>query len=467
MRFRLKITLSMLCLTALLFGIGGSALISISFQNAVEQQKSAVTNHHQMLLSTLVAAGNMGGQKGTPALLRTLEMMSVSGNPAWSAIILSSGTEVLYENGEVSSCLRDFHEQVGTENSLISYFTDTEGNPFLQFSAAFTSGGEELYLDTAYSLSALYAARNHQQSAYQKILLGMLTLCAVAAYSISYMLTLPLNRLSRASRQLASGNLAYRSKIHSNDEIGELSEDFDAMAEKLEQNVAELKASMERQERFMSSFAHEMKTPMTSIIGYADLLRSQELTAQERAEAAGYIFTEGKRLDNLSLKLLDIFVTGQSELQRRPVSPLNISRELVAQLEPIYNRSELHISAEGDEGLCLLDDDLLLSLLHNLMENARRAAKPGGFIKIQVELLPDGCRLYVLDNGRGIPPEALSHLTEAFYRVDKSRSRKQGGTGLGLALCLKIVELHNGTLRFESKPGVGTCVIAELKGERQ
>lgn len=79
---------------------------------------------------------------------------------------------------------------------------------------------------------------------------------------------------------------------------------------------------------------------------------------------------------------------------------------------------------------------------------------------------PNGCRIAVADNGKGIPPEALAHITEAFYRVDKSRSRKQGGVGLGLALCAKIAELHGGTIRFASKPGEGTTVTVELKGGR-
>ena len=87
-----------------------------------------------------------------------------------------------------------------------------------------------------------------------------------------------------------------------------------------------------------------------------------------------------------------------------------------------------------------------------------------GNIYVWQEMLPDGCRVRVLDNGRGIPPEALAHLTEAFYRVDKSRSRAQGGAGLGLSLCNEIVQLHGGTMQFESRVGNGTCVTVELKG---
>ena len=119
-----------------------------------------------------------------------------------------------------------------------------------------------------------------------------------------------------------------------------------------------------------------------------------------------------------------------------------------------------------EEGACFLEPDLFKTLLVNLMDNARKALDSGGNIYVWQEMLPDGCRVRVLDNGRGIPPEALTHLTEAFYRVDKSRSRAQGGAGLGLSLCNEIVQLHGGTMQFESRVGNGTVVTVELKGGR-
>jgi sensor histidine kinase len=466
MKFRLKITLSMLCLLAVLFSVGGSALISISFQNAMNQEMAAARDRHQMLLSVLTAAGNSGVQQDAHTVSHVLRRFSASGAPAWSAVRLSSDTDALYQDGDASSELNQFTEQIDTQHSLISYFTDAEGTPYLQFSCAFTSDGDILYLDTAYDLSNVYESRDRQQSTYQTILLGMLAVCALASYSISWMLTRPLNRLSRASRQIASGNLSYRSRLRTRDEIGALSADFDSMAKQIEKNVSDLNAAMERQEQFMSSFAHELKTPMTSIIGYADLLRAGNLTKAEQVEAAGYIFSEGKRLESLSLKLLDIFVSGRRELDPSPVSPLHAAQELADRLRPVYKWAGVDIRCGGEDGICLLNVDLLRSLLVNLAENARKAMPKGGIIEIYVTLLPDGCKICVTDNGSGIPEEALAHLTEAFYRVDKARSRAQGGAGLGLTLCAKIVELHGGTLRFASKLGVGTRVTAELRGGR-
>lgn len=116
--------------------------------------------------------------------------------------------------------------------------------------------------------------------------------------------------------------------------------------------------------------------------------------------------------------------------------------------------------------MCLLEPDLFRSLLLNLVDNSRKALEKGGRITLTCTMTETGCRLTVEDNGRGMPPEVLAHLTEAFYRVDKSRARAQGGAGLGLALCERIAVLHSGAIHFASTPGQGTTVTVSLEGGR-
>ena len=268
------------------------------------------------------------------------------------------------------------------------------------------------------------------------------------------------------NRLLAVNKVGYRAPERSRDEVGQLASDFNRMAGQLEQNVNRIQESMALQERFMADFSHEMKTPMTSIIGYADLLRSQVLTPDEQMDAANYIFSEGKRLEALGLKLLDMLSLDQSKLQLVPASPADLVAGLLEHLKRVYAQKGIALQYRTAEGMCFLEPDLFKTLLVNLMDNARKALDNGGYIYVWQEMLPDGCRVRVLDNGRGIPPEALTHLTEAFYRVDKSRSRAQGGAGLGLSLCNEIVQLHGGTMQFESRVGNGTVVTVELKGGR-
>ena len=217
----------------------------------------------------------------------------------------------------------------------------------------------------------------------------------------------------------------------------------------------------------MGSFAHELKTPMTALIGYAELLRSGTLSPGEQREAAGYIYSESKRLENLSRKLLDLLVLKQGDLPLVEVSPAELVGELAERLRPLLERRGISVACACREGLCLLEPDLVWSLLLNLADNAQKAMDRGGSIRFEQEMLPDGCRFRVLDSGKGIPEEALAHLTEAFYRVDKARSRKQGGFGLGLALCREIAALHGGSIRFENRTAGGVCVTVELRGGRK
>jgi signal transduction histidine kinase len=274
----------------------------------------------------------------------------------------------------------------------------------------------------------------------------------------------PLRRLSSVTRTIASGDLSCRAQAGGKDEIGVLAQDFNNMTDRLEANITALKDAMQRQESFMGSFAHELKTPMTSIIGYADLLRSRELEEAERREAANYVFSEGRRLELLSLKLLELLVLKRRDFSMVAANLKHIIAQVVRLIRPVAAKQDITVRYRCDEGSCMVEPDLIKSLLINLADNARKALDTGGQIYIEGKLTPDGCRIRVADNGRGMPESELSKITDAFYRVDKSRSRAQGGAGLGLALCNEIVSVHGGTMTFESAPGKGTIVTVTLKG---
>lgn len=464
MKFRWKITSCMICLLSLLFGIGGSALISISFQTSLDQKEQSARESYQQVLETLQMADQLNLWMDEKSAADTLRQLTSQG--IYSAIQLSSGDGILYKKGDFTADFMDLSGKTKNGHLAVAYLKDTKGTPFLQLSSSFQIGGKTLCLNLGYNLSELYATRALQQRIYDEIFAFMLLLCAIMAYGVSWLLTRPISSLSKASREIASGNLSYRSNIRSGDEVGALSGDFDAMAQKVEDSVQNLEDAARRQEQFMGSFAHEMKTPMTSIIGYADLLRSQSLTADEQIDAANYIFSEGKRLENLSFKLLDIFVADRREVVLKQVSPAGIARDITEHLHSIYEKAGIALSCKCEEGTCMIEPDLARMLLLNLLDNARKALDHGGKIQIASSMLQDGCRFIIADNGKGIPEDALQHLTEAFYRVDKSRSRAQGSAGLGLTLCAKIVELHHGTIHFDSKPGTGTTVTVDLKGGR-
>jgi len=234
---------------------------------------------------------------------------------------------------------------------------------------------------------------------------------------------------------------------------------------KLRGEMANLTDAAERREEFIASFAHELKTPLTAIIGYADMLRSREMTPKNRFTAAGYIFSEGKRLEALSLKLMEIIVSGKQGIERRRFDAPYFIREVAAVTVPSLANDGMTLDMRWEPGEVWIEPDLFKTLMINLIDNARKASRKGQTVEFFGKNVDGGYAFYVRDHGRGMKKEDLGRITEPFYMIDKSRSRAQNGAGLGLALCQRIAELHGTQLEFESEPGKGTTVRVLLKGE--
>ncbi len=459
MKFHTKLTIAMVLLLSLTYGIGGSLMIAQSFSASIARERSSAERTYRMVVDVLNILGeNASASTTANTVTRVLQQLSGSG-PSTAARI-RFGTQTI-EAGD-AALLDTAPEPVNGGDGVTRIISAGNDRHYLMLSAA--TDGTTVIL--AFDVTEAYTVRQTQQRAYHTTFVILIALGAAVSWLTSYLLTRPLGTLSRASRELARGNLSYRAQVRSRDEVGQLAADFNRMARQLEQNVNRIQETMDLQERFMADFSHEMKTPMTSIIGYADLLRSQVLTPDEQMDAANYIFSEGRRLEALGLKLLDMLSLDRSKLQLVPASPADLVAGLLEHLKRVYAQKGIALQYRTAEGMCFLEPDLFKTLLVNLIDNARKALDDGGNIYVWQEMLPDGCRVRVLDNGRGIPPEALAHLTEAFYRVDKSRSRAQGGAGLGLSLCNEIVQLHGGSMQFESRVGNGTVVTVELKGGR-
>ncbi len=231
----------------------------------------------------------------------------------------------------------------------------------------------------------------------------------------------------------------------------------------LERSISNLEDVANRREEFIASFAHELKTPLTAIIGYADMLRSKDMSPKSRFTAAGYIFSEGKRLEALSLKLMDIIVAGKAGFEKRKFEVGYFIRSIAAVTVPSLSNDGITLDMRWEPGEISVEPDLFKTLMINLVDNARKASKRNDTIELFGKAEEGGYALYVRDHGRGMKKEELSKITEPFYMIDKSRSRAQNGAGLGLALCQRIAELHETRLEYDSEPGQGTTVRIMLK----
>ncbi len=469
MSFRFRITLATIALIALLFGIGGAVQIHTTFQANLEREEQTALGSNRMVIKMLQILGADETGFGETEIVAAIR--NISAQDTIEAIQLMRGDDIVYQKGyiEKTDVVSDLDvEEDSVKNKVcITYYKSVDGKPYLQTDTGIVMNGEMYVLKMGQELTDIYDIRDKQIRVFERTFWVLMLGGAFFSWLLATFLTRPLRRLSEASREIAEGNLTYRSNINTDDEIASLSRDFDQMADKLEKNIHILTEAADQKDRFMGAFTHELKTPMTSIIGYADLLRSQKLSKREEAEALDYIYSEAKRLENLSLKMLDLFVADKVELAMKYVSPSDLVRYVTGHLQPVFGKDHVKMLVQVESGNCMMDSDLVQTLLINLLDNARKAMEQGGNIYITVEMTPTGCRFIVKDEGKGIPEESIQHLTEAFYRVDKARARGTGSAGLGLALCDKIVQLHKGSMRIISQEGIGTAVTVELNGGRE
>ncbi len=465
MKFRLKIAAVTVILVSLFFALGAGALLDSSFRVSLEREKEAALASYRTVTDALALTGTADSRTANPAVI--LRRFTSGGTSSWSGMWLREENGVLlyhWGKGKDESD-RDDAEHTLRPGCYLRVEADRRGEEQIRVVGRIASGGSPVFGMT-FDVSKVYDLRAEQERIYLLSFLLTASLAAVFSWLAARLLTRPMAALSRASRAISQGDLTARAPEGGDDEIGALSREFNDMAESVEKSVELTREEAEKKERFMGYFAHEMKTPMTSVIGYADLIRSGMLEGEEAKDAAGTIFSEGKRLESLSAKLLELLVAGRDGLSLEPCRPGELVRDYVKRNAPLTAEKGIELTEACEEGTAMLDAVLFLSLLGNLAENAARALTGGGHIRLAVNMTEDGFLLSVRDDGPGIPEEALAHLTEAFYRVDKARSRKNGGAGLGLTLCERIAELHNGGLSFRSEPGKGTLVTARFAAGR-
>ena len=318
-----------------------------------------------------------------------------------------------------------------------------------------------LYLLIATDISDVIAQREQMTQNFVRIYFFTLLFSMVIILILSALLTKPIKKMNKAAAEIARGRYSERLQISRGDEIGELSGSFNLMADAVEDKIDELVENARQKEDFVANFAHELKTPLTSVIGYADMIYQKALPAEQVKDAAWYILNEGLRLEALSLKLMDLIVLNRQDFVLEEMDAEELFNDILGSLKPMLEDKGVSLQLNIQPARIKVEYDLFKTLVFNLVDNAIKAASK----KISISgIQNERCySIIVSDNGRGMPKAELSRITEAFYTVDKSRSRRQHGAGIGLALVAKIAEIHGSTPTFNSAENIGTDVKIDLR----
>jgi len=268
----------------------------------------------------------------------------------------------------------------------------------------------------------------------------------------------PLAELKATAGRIAAGSYGERASVLSRDEVGALADDFNAMADAVEKHIGELTETAERQQLFIGGVTHEFKTPLTTVILNADTLQNAYMDEDEKQTALSYIERQCKWLERMTQKLLKL-ITLKQDMELQPASVPKLFERVEESVAETLRQRGTRLLSDCQIDMLNMDSDLMQSVLINLVDNASKASTPGQAVAMRAY----GDVIEVSDHGMGIPQSELERITEPFYVVDKSRSKKLGGSGLGLALVKEIVNAHGAMLEIESNVGVGTTIRVRFK----
>lgn len=345
-----------------------------------------------------------------------------------------------------------------TKDSYKTKVLSSNGIDYLYIAGKLGGPYEDDYtLIYARDLSELY--NNHSQLTRYLISVSALveTVLALILLLLLRKLTNPIRIIQKAAHKIAGGVYDERISLRGKDEFHDLAENFNLMANSIQEKITELDKNAQDKQRLVDNLAHELRTPLTAIYGYAEYLQNTNSSEQNRLKAAKYILTETDRMKNLAFKLLDLALVRNSKLDLQPIIPLELLRQVQSMLESKLREKNIQLDICSSLDEVTGDFILLQSLLVNLVDNAVKASANASSIQLSAyfNAVPI---LEVKDSGCGMEEEQSALVCEPFYRVDKARSRASGGIGLGLSLCREIAHLHGAELRINSCPGKGTTV---------
>lgn len=449
MKIRLRLTIIFFVMLAISLALCGIILLDAAATNSIKSAEQGAQGELSMLnvsyenvLKELTSSSM--GEAVQRSIAVYLFRQYISSQSQFS---LMRNGEILYNNSDyaIETILQgESNKTIHVDGKWLYLATD-----------------EELMLNnTSYQIFITRDVTDVYQGIYTlrlqfiAICLGTFILSAVIIMLCTFRALQPLKTLQKSAAAIANGIYDQRIGIHGRDEIAELGKSFNKMADAVQQNIEKITATAEERKLLLGALTHELKTPMTAIIGYSEYLQKSRLTVAQREEAIDFIHLESQRLERLTQKMMRLITLTDGESVQLSIVP-------VKQLFTMIERTVLVTAKERGVNVTMdfesvyynMDVDLIASVIINLFDNACAA----GAKNVHINATQAG--VTVSDDGCGIPSKALELITQPFYRIDKARSRKHGNAGLGLALVQRIAEFHHAGLIIESEENKGTRII--------
>ncbi len=291
------------------------------------------------------------------------------------------------------------------------------------------------------------------------MLIPAATLAAFSGWLLAQRALIPVNVITQTAQAISQDDLSRRIQPGlPDDELGRLAQTFNHMLDRVQ-------SAFTRQQQFTADAAHELRTPLSIMQTGLDVTLAQPREAEAYRTMLESMREEVRRLGQLTGQLLLLARADAHTLpfEPRPTDLSLLLHTVVDQIEVAAGEKQIALRRDIPTGCQLMgDEDRLIQLMLNLLENAVKYTPEGGTITVTLQQVPGYVHFSICDTGIGIPPEHLEHIFDRFYRVDRGRSRQQGGVGLGLAIAHQIARLHGGEITVTSQPGQGSTFTVRL-----
>jgi len=342
-------------------------------------------------------------------------------------------------------------------------FVYQEGEHYIHIVGALQEPFSSFRLDYYYSMTENLAQMRSIQNMLLLICVAFSIITACVLYLVLLRIFKPLSIVSKASEKIADGDYSERIYIKGENEISLVANNFNRMAQEIEAQIQLLEEESDAKQRFIDNFAHEIRTPLTSIYGNAEYMQKASLEEGEVIEYAQFIMDKANYMKQIANSLLQLATLRNYKPIKTNIQIQQLFGDVKSTVSKNANEQKLKFICESDTDILYAQEDLVKSLLLNLCFNAFKACTANeGIIYLKAKSQNGHIELSVTDNGRGIPAGSLSKVIEPFYQVSNSRSQGHAGAGLGLTLCKQIAEVHGAKMSIESVLGEGTSVKIEF-----
>lgn len=422
---------------------------SITCQQLFYQSKRESMIEKCLLVSDEIATLDVLNNTSIATIVGQMESLKVT-----RLIVTDQSTKVLYDSS---------NEALGQYFLLPEILTAIDGNDvcFWNYHDGATNtraAAPIVYYGTIVGsvyISEFETAQGAMIQSLQKTVLQITLLLEIVVilFSIAFANTFSrrLNRIMTSMRIIQNGDYSHKVNMGGNDELTVLGNEFNDL-------TARLQTSEQKRSRFVSDASHELKTPLASIKLLSDSILQYDMDIETVREFVGDIGDEAERLNRMTAKLLSLTkAEGIPNEECEIIMMVPTINRVARMLRPnaLKDRIAFHLELEEDSPILILEDDLY-QIVFNLIENGIKYNLPNGSLTVHLTREEDNAVLKVTDTGMGIPEEAIGHVFERFYRVDKARSRATGGSGLGLAIVRSIVQRNRGEIHVSSTVGQGT-----------